>query len=152
MGRTSPESEAESPQLAVSSTDLLAQGYELIEGFSEIFLTCCSEPVSYYYVVACYQEGDRLASDFVEIPDRVVETPVDVGKQLGGTGFCGTEIGLSGHGDEPDRVGVIRCDGINDGQLPSADASPFGPEDQVDRLLLGGEGELPSVSESEREV
>ena len=157
MGRKKTEKDAGATQFVVCSTDLLiycslTQRYELIEGFSEIFFACCAEPVSYYYVVAGDQVGDGLASDSVEVPDRVVEAPFGVGEQFVSHFLRRVEPGLPCHCDEPHVVHVVGLNSIYDGQLPSAHASPLGPEDQVDGLLLCRESEVSPISESKREV
>ena len=131
---------------------LLAQCHKLIKRGPQRILPDRAEPVAYDDVVAGDQEGDRLASNSVEVPDRLIETPLGVQEQFIGTGPRLIETRLTGHGDEPDRVCIIGLNGINDGQLPSTDTSPLCPEDQIDRLLLSRESELSAVSESKREV
>ena len=89
----------------------------------------------------------------VEIPDAVIKTPLEVVREQSGGFFPGgTEIAASSNGKERHIIDIIVCYFIDDGQLPSAYASPLGPEDHVDGLDLLAENELAGWLKCKREL
>jgi hypothetical protein len=56
-----------------------------------------------------------LVWDVVQLPDGVIEAPVEAVKQLLGPPCGAGQVRSSGNGDESDPVFVVGCDGIDDG-------------------------------------
>ena len=106
--------------------------------------------------VVSYENRHRLIGNTVLREDVfiLVEPPPNVPRRqhLQSAGLCSLEVGLPGRGDEVDPVAIVCCYGIDDGQLPPTGRSPFGPEDEVDRVFCAGEGELASSSQFESEI
>ena len=94
-----------------------------------------------------------LTANTIEIPDTVVETPLDVvGEQSSRFLLSGSQITAASNSKERHLVDIIVRHLIDDGQLPSAHPSPFGPEDHEDGLHFLTQHEFTSGLKSEREV
>lgn len=126
--------------------------HQMVEAFSQCTVTHRSEP-SVDDQPIHDENRSRLAGYVIEVPDTVVEAPLDIaGEQPGSLLLSGSQITTASNSEEGHLVDIIACDFIDDGQLPSAYASPFGPEDHEHGLDFLTENELTRWFEGEREI
>lgn len=122
-----------------------AESDQVVEGLTDLGLGSSAGPAFDLDVAAGDENGPRLVWDSIRTEDRrlLIQTPPDGtgGHQLCRPGGRLVQSGLPGDGNEPNPIGVLGSQFVDDGQLPPAGASPLCPEHQIDGLLLVAEGE-----------
>lgn len=131
---------------------LRAERNQIVEAFAKLYVAEGAEPLVDDHSVNNEYRG-RLTRHAVEIPYAVVETPLEVVREHRGCAFARrTQVAPTGDGNERYVIEIVVGHLVDDGQLPSAHASPLCPEDQVDGLDLLAENELAARLECKREV
>ena len=105
-------------------------GQQLLYCVAHTGLTSSACPAGPFNTIGSKKNHRRLANDSEITPDFFVQAPLKVGREQLFRGHRGrSDIRPTGDRDEVDLALEVRSYLVNDGQLPSTDASPLGPED-----------------------